>query len=726
MCKKYFSWIVIICISVFCQITNATTRPNLILVLTDDQGYADVGFNGSNDIKTPNIDRIALEGARFTNGYVTYAVCGPSRAGLLTGRYQGRFGFGRNPVVDPNDQNAGLALSEKMISEVLAAKEYKSGIIGKWHMGTHPSFRPNNRDFDYFYGFLSGGHQYFPELLTVKDIYHAKKDWSWYDTKILENNRQVETKKYLTDEFSDKAVAFIENNSHQPFFLYLAYNAPHTPLQATDEYLDRNSHIKNKKRRTYAAMITAVDDGVGRVLDTLNKLNIADNTIVFFLSDNGGAESQNASDNGPLRGQKGSYFEGGVRVPFAVRWPAKIPADITYNYPVSSMDILATIAGVTEAPIDKSRPLDGVNLIPYLLGENLTPPHPVLYWRNFDQGTLAMRNGNMKVIDSAKSGQHLYNLRIDLEEKSNLSQDNPNAYNLLFQQLQTWEKQLIDPVFRPLQGFSNSPEKHQPKPSKQQENIYQLVWQDEFDCVGRLNEKYWGYESGFVRNQELQWYQSDNAFCRDGLLIIEGRRESKRNPYFNPTEDDWRKSRKSIDYTSASVTTKGKLSWLYGRFEVRAKISAKAGLWPAIWFLGELGKWPSKGEIDLMEYYRGMILANAAWGASQPAKPVWDAVKIPLSEFNNPNWDKRFHIWRMDWDESSIKLYVDDKLLNEIDLTTTINPDGVNPRNPFLQPHYLILNLAIGGSQGGDPANTSFPSNYEIDYVRVYQKKSNR
>ena len=455
--------ILLIVLSVFsCFVCAVATekKPNLIVILTDDQGYADVGFNGSRDIRTPNIDRLARGGARFTNGYVTYAVCGPSRAGLLTGRYQGRFGFGRNPVIDPNDAKSGLPLNESMISEVLKPVGYTSAIIGKWHMGSHPQFRPNNRDFDYFYGFLSGGHNYFPEDLTVDNIYDAIENWSWYKTKLLENETTVELDKYLTDKLSDKAIEFVENEKDNPFFLYLAYNAPHTPLQATQEYLDRNKHIKDIKRRTYAAMVTSVDDGIGRLLDKLESLQISDNTIVFFLSDNGGAVRRNASDNGPLRGQKSEYTEGGIRVPFAVSWPSKIPAGMDYDNPVSSLDIMATIAEITGAPIAEDKPLDGVNLVPFLTGEKQGNPHEILFWRNFDSKIFASRQGNVKTIYSPENGIELYNLSNDLSEENNLYQSKDPQYLEQLQTIEKWNEEMVEPVFRPLNhGKKNSRDK---------------------------------------------------------------------------------------------------------------------------------------------------------------------------------------------------------------------------------------------------------------------------
>lgn len=253
---------------------------------------------------------------------------------------------------------------------------------------------------------------------------------------------------------------------------------------------------------------------------------------------------------------------------------------------------------------------------------------------------------------------------------------------------------------------------------------YKLVWADEFDVEGEPDPAKWTYERGFVRNRELQWYQPENASCEGGRLVIEGRRERKPNPGHGKGKTGWKSKRAFADYTSACVTTRGLHSWQYGRFEVKAKITAANGLWPAIWFLGVEGEWPSNGEIDLMEFYRGKILANACWGTKKRWSAKWDSFKKPVASFGDPKWDERFHIWRMDWDENSIKLYVDDLLLNTIDVRKTLNPTTERgPKNPFRQPHYLLLNLAIGGSAGGDPSKTEFPTRYEIEYVRVYQKK---
>ncbi len=251
---------------------------------------------------------------------------------------------------------------------------------------------------------------------------------------------------------------------------------------------------------------------------------------------------------------------------------------------------------------------------------------------------------------------------------------------------------------------------------------YELVWSDEFDHSGVPDPANWTYEKGFVRNRELQWYQPNNAFCEDGLLVIEGRRENRPNPNYVEGSDDWRTERPEIHYTSASVTTRGLHDWQYGIFEVRARIVPEEGLWPAIWTLGSGHEWPTGGEIDIMEYYDGGILANAAWAGEKRYQALWDDEKIPVEQIGDPGFWKKFHVWRMEWDATSIDIFLDSLLLNTIDLDETVNQRG-EVNNPLRETsHYILLNLAIGGTQGGDPSKTSFPTRYEIDYVRVYQK----
>jgi beta-glucanase (GH16 family) len=258
-------------------------------------------------------------------------------------------------------------------------------------------------------------------------------------------------------------------------------------------------------------------------------------------------------------------------------------------------------------------------------------------------------------------------------------------------------------------------------PTIKQDTTWRMVWADEFSTDGPPNSKNWSFETGFVRNNELQWYQPDNARCQNGLLIIEGKREQRPNPQYQANSSSWKTNRPTIEYTASSLTTSGLQQWQYGRFEMRGRIDTHPGLWPAFWTLGVSGEWPSNGEIDIMEYYRNMLLANVAWGTNKRYTAKWSSTKKTINTFNDPNWATKFHTWRMDWDETAINLYVDDQLLNTVQLTETVNQDG-SGINPFHQPHYLLLNLAIGGDNGGDPSASPFPSRFEVDYVRVYQK----
>lgn len=426
------------------------SSPNVILIVADDLGYADVGFNGCKDIPTPHLDRLASRGVRFTNGYVTHAFCSPSRAALLSGRYQQRFGHENNPNFYPHDPKTGLPLSEKLLPSVIKSAGYVSGHIGKWHLGAHDVFHPLRRGFDESFGFLGGGHRYFPEEWTTDQ---PKVTQDEYHTKLQRNGRYIEEKEYLTDALSREAAAFVTRNKDKPFFLYLAYNAPHTPLQATEKYLARFPKLTDK-RKIYAAMISAMDDGIGRVMAEVEKNGLTGRTLVFFLSDNGGPTQVNASSNEPLRGGKGQLYEGGVRVPFIASWPGRLPEGRDYAEMVSSLDIFATttaLAGVDATALK----LDGVNLIPFLTGQRAGSPHEVLYWRMGGGTAYAIRRGSVKFVEPAGSkAPEIYDLSKDLSETSDIAANRQSDIAALQTLKKAWNSELVAPVFEPLKQGS--------------------------------------------------------------------------------------------------------------------------------------------------------------------------------------------------------------------------------------------------------------------------------
>jgi arylsulfatase A-like enzyme len=455
--------VVVSLLGVFAGAAETNRPPNLIVIMTDDQGYADVGFNGCKDIPTPNLDSIAQNGVRFTSGYVVYPVCSPSRAGFITGRYPQRFGYERNPRFQPENRVSGLALTETTLADALGKVGYHSGIIGKWHLGAHPDLHPLQRGFNEFFGHLGGGARYFPEELTLKEASRAMDEGQSYRLWMRRNHEPVRTTQYLTDEFSNEAVQFVTRNKDKPFFLYLSYNAPHTPMQASEKYLSRFTNITNPQRRTYAAMVSAVDDGVGRLLATLREQGLEKHTLVFFLSDNGGPEQANASNNGPLRGGKSDAWEGGIRVPFAAQWPGQLPKGMVYDKQVLSLDIFATIAALAAAPTNSARPLDGVNLLPYLTGKNAGSPHEAVFLRKFDQGAFAIRRGDYKlVIPRVDAQPQLFNLAADLGETKDLAATQPEILGALEQLRVAWNAQLVPPVFEGLMVGQNPPAARKP------------------------------------------------------------------------------------------------------------------------------------------------------------------------------------------------------------------------------------------------------------------------
>ena len=432
-------------------------RPNVIVIFADDLGYADVGFNGCKDIPTPHIDSLARQGVRCTNGYVSHPFCSPTRAGFMTGRYQHRFGHENNPAWLPQDADVGLPLDQITLPQILQKAGYVTGAIGKWHLGAEPRFHPNERGFTEYFGFLGGGHVYIP----------GSKGGVEYTIPVLRNKEPVDEKEYMTDALSREAAAFITRHSRaerdslpkaarragaeapgnaEPFFLYLAYNAVHTPLQAPDKYLSRFLGITDERRRTYAAMTSAMDDGIGQVLAAVKDAGIEKDTMIWFFSDNGGPPPNVApTDNTPLRGHKGQVLEGGIRVPFAVQWRGHLPEGAVYAQPVSSLDVFATAAALAGAQTPPDRKMDSVNILPHLRGEVKAPPHDWLHWRTGGGATWAVRNGPYKLVHLAAGAEQLYNLDADIGEAKDLASEKPDLVEQLRKGHDAWNAEMIAP-----------------------------------------------------------------------------------------------------------------------------------------------------------------------------------------------------------------------------------------------------------------------------------------
>jgi arylsulfatase A-like enzyme len=424
-------------------------RPNIVVIVADDMGYADVGFQGSRDIPTPNIDALAMGGVRFTDAYVTGPYCSPTRAGLMSGRYPQRFGHEFNPDGSPE---FGLPLDQTTMADRLRAAGYRTALFGKWHLGSAPQLRPLERGFDEFFGFLGGDHSYFDARPPVGGP-------------VFDGKNPAEKMGYLTEELADRAVGFIERNRSRPFFLYLAFNAVHTPMDATEKYLTRFPNIANEQRRTYAAMLSAMDDGIGRTMAAVRAAGLEDNTLIFFFSDNGGptmaGTTVNGSSNAPLRGSKRQTWEGGIRVPFVIQWKGKLTAGTTDSRPIIQLDVLPTALAAAGVDVRPEWRLDGVNLLPFLTGTATGAPHDALYWRL--GAMMAIRKGDWKLVrasdgplrgaDSASfndlSSAGLYNLRTDIGETNNVAAANRDKVQELTEAWQRWNKELATPRWGP-------------------------------------------------------------------------------------------------------------------------------------------------------------------------------------------------------------------------------------------------------------------------------------
>jgi arylsulfatase A-like enzyme len=420
----------------------APAKPNVIVFLCDDTGYGEFGFQGNTEIPTPNIDSIARNGVRFTAGYVSGPYCSPTRAGLLTGRYQTRFGHEFNGGGPAGGEEFGLPLSEKTIADRLKALGYATNAVGKWHLGGPPKYLPTKRGFDEFYGTVANSPFFKPPHFV--------------DSRVSPEEVRAVTDEdfYTTDAYAQRAVDWMGKQEGKPYFLYLPFNAQHAPLQATKKYLDRFPNISDEKRRTFAAMMSAMDDAVGRVLEQVRAMKAEENTLIFFLADNGGPTASTTSTNGPLRGFKSTTNEGGVRVPFCAQWKGQIPAGAVYEKPIIQLDILPTAIIAAGGTIDPAWKLDGVDLMPHLkANDTATPaaaaPHEMLYWRFGEQW--AIRKGDWKLVASRidQNQPRLINLATDIAEANDLSSQQPDKLKELKADYEAWNKEQTERLWKP-------------------------------------------------------------------------------------------------------------------------------------------------------------------------------------------------------------------------------------------------------------------------------------
>ncbi len=426
------------------QLILGQQKPNIVLLFADDAGYSDFGFQGSKIMKTPNLDKLARRGVIFSQGYVTDATCGPSRAGLITGRYQQRFGYEEINVPGYMSKNSallgddmGLPLNQVTMADYLKKLGYTNALFGKWHLGDADRYHPLKRGFDVFYGFRGGDRSYF-EYPDPSKIHHDKRMERGF-------GNYEEPKFYVTDLLADEAVNFMENNKNTPFFVMLSFNAVHTPMEARKEDLEKFPNL-NGKRKELAAMTLAMDRACGKVLDKLKELGLDKNTIVVFSNDNGGPTDKNASDNRPLSGTKSNHLEGGLRVPFILSWPDKIDKGIVYNHPVSTLDLLPTFYSAGGGNLRDLTKIDGVDLLPFLIDKNTTSrPHQELFWKKDVRAVL--RQGDMKLIRFPDRPAELYDLSKDISEQDNLAYKYPEKVKEMFKKIFEWELTLERPLW---------------------------------------------------------------------------------------------------------------------------------------------------------------------------------------------------------------------------------------------------------------------------------------
>lgn len=753
----------------------AAERPNIIVILCDDLGYADVGFNGSKDIVTPQLDNLANNGAIFTAAYVTHPFCGPSRMGLMSGRYAhtfgGQFNLPNSGHHEADYNQKGIPVEETLISKVLQDAGYFTGAIGKWHMGIDPQYHPNRRGFDDYYGFLGGGHRYFPEQyqgVYERQVKAGNKNINEYFLPLERNGERVRETEYITDGLSREAVRFVKEAStrDQPFFLYLAYNAPHSPLEAKEDDMARFADIKDDKRRTYAGMVYAVDRGVGELVKTLRATGEYDNTLIVFLSDNGGKIGLGAN-NAPLREGKGSCYEGGYRVPMFFHWPGRVKASTRYEHPVSSLDFYPTFAGLGDASIPKSKQLDGVDIWNDFIADRSARKGGMIYALRHRAGfnDVGVRRDDWKASRMYNGPWKLFNVANDISENNNLAAQYPERLREMIAETERWSRSHIDAQWFDSAGardqwnqnnmpnyastFQIASTASAPKPAKASppepvgdilkdspgEWVFVPAFSDEFDGA-EIDTKKWNIDT----NDWGVWsWEPENASQQDGSLNLQ------------MVQETHERGKSTFHYKSGIARSHATIT--YGYFEARIKGCPRyPGACPAFWLYSmgldnrlraKEGETMCYSEIDIVELQQcewdintrehhdvTRIDCNLHTILLRDGKKQWvrpgQRPDLCKNYFDAP-WDPReeYHIYAVENTKDEIIWYIDGKEVAR------------KPNLYWHLPMHVTLSMGLrypfvkyeNGERLRVPEKTTaegFPTAMSVDYVRVWRKKSSK
>ncbi|MEO9476594.1 MAG: sulfatase-like hydrolase/transferase [Cyclobacteriaceae bacterium] len=730
--------------------TFSQTRPNIIFVLADDLGYNDVGFNGSTDIPTPELDVLADQGTVFSSAYVLHPFCGPSRAGLLTGRYPHEIGSQFNLPSTGTGSDLGVPTDQKFMSKMLQEAGYQTGLVGKWHLGKEPEYHPNVRGFDDFYGFLGGGHEYFPDY--YKQQYANGSNWD-YNAPMEHNGVEVtDDDEYITDELSNEAIRFIEESAAgtDPFFLFISYNAPHTPLRAKTEDLavPQIAAIADGTRQTYAAMVYAMDRGVGRVVDALQAQGVYDNTLIVFLSDNGGRTDQ-GGNNFPLSGSKGNTLEGGFRVPMFWHWPSNVPSDQTYDHVISALDFYPTFAYLANADVSANGHLDGKNVWNEITtGADARVGDPIFSLRhNASANEVGVRRDEWKAYKWNNAAWKLFNIENDISEQTDLSSQFPELLDTLIARASKWSEDHVEPLFwdSPTAasnwvnnnmpnyavtfgsvidlGFDPDESAPYTDPTNADGWIYNEEVSDEFDGT-TLDEEKWliqgrngEYQSNWIGRAPSQ-FSTENVRVEDGKLKLETRWE----PDYPFSETPQADGTEYENITTAAVITRKQ--FLYGYMEIRCK-AADAEITSSFWTTGfesELDMFemfgdhrqPSKESQGFDNQYKWQYID---WSPGLETRRVYGEDYIL-------DWRVAddFHVYGCEWDPEYLKFYADGELLGSItkDQMEALGNEWVltNPFWIWVDQETFPWNGLPTEEEAGE-----FPVDFEIDYIRVWQKE---